>query len=706
MVSQDLAVSAHRPLIRMGYVAELDGLRAFAVCLVLAFHGGWGWMSGGYVGVSLFFTLSGFLVTGLLIDEFQQHHRIDTRRFLVRRMRRLLPASLACLAAVAVLGALGAFGSQPELGRDLTGAALQVANWVSLTGDTSYAEQVLGTRSPVDHFWSLSIEEQFYWIWPFAIGFALKRSALVSSVAIATVLGFVVAIWIAVAFGPDAAYWATPARAGEVLVGAALAVVVRRQPSRTPSATTGLGLIGLGIVLWAAVTWPSTGGPAYHGALPFLAIASALVIHAALVGERSSMLRTALRLPPVVGVGKISYGVYLYHWPVFLLVDEALGRQSYATASRFALQVAITIGIALVSYRWLERPIRNGLGRTRPVAATCVAVTVLILAFATVASFGPADRFADPSAAASQLASVDAIEPLVPLAAPASTASVEPVAPTKSTAPTESTEPIESTESEVVGTTKDQAAPAVTDVAEQAILPDAVLAAVPPRPVRVVVFGDSTAWALGDGLAEWAASNPSLAQVDLAVVPGCGLITDGVVPGGEQHGLTNELVVACNELHGRLDRVIERALPDVVIVMATVNDMVDRTWVESEGRLSIFDATFHERAVRRYADFGRAMRDAGAATLWVKAPAPVTGSEQLLDPLRTEALHGIIDDAVDALGGQRTESVDLAAWYATSGIDDRVGRADGLHLERDAAVEISQRLIGPSLVNLALNTGG
>ena len=163
----------------MGYVPELDSLRGLAIILVLAFHGGWGWMSGGYVGVSLFFTLSGFLVTGLLLDEFDRDGRVDIRRFLVRRMRRLLPASLACLLAVGVLGAFGAFGSQPDLGRDLTGATTQLANWFALAGDTSYVEQVLSTRSPLDHFWSLSIEEQFYWIWPFALGFAVRRSQVV-----------------------------------------------------------------------------------------------------------------------------------------------------------------------------------------------------------------------------------------------------------------------------------------------------------------------------------------------------------------------------------------------------------------------------------------------------------------------------------------------------------------------------------------------
>ncbi len=702
MTTQGLAVPTQTSRSSMGYVAELDGLRAFAVALVLVFHGGWSWMSGGYVGVSLFFTLSGFLVTGLLVDEFQSDGRIGTKRFLVRRMRRLLPASLACLLAVAVLGAFGAFGSQPGLGRDLTGATMQLANWFALAGDTSYAEQVLGTRSPIDHFWSLSIEEQFYWIWPFAIGFALKRSKLVNSVVIATVVGFALAIWIAVAFGPDAAYWATPARAGEVLVGATLAVFVRRQPRRVPSATGMLGLAGLGIVLWAAVTWPSSGGPAYNGALPFFAIASAALIFAAQGGERSSMLRSVLRMPPLVGLGKISYGVYLYHWPVFLLVDEALNQGTAATVSKFSIQLAVTLAVALVSYRWLERPLRTGFGRDRMVAAACAAVTGLVLAVAAIGSFGPADRFADPASAVRQLESLDDIGPLAPLRPEIATTSNDASAPlTPDPQPGEPEGATPTITAEAPGAS-DLATAAVPD--DQPILADVALDAIPTRPVRVLVFGDSTAWNLGEGLADWAASNPLLAQVDLAVVPGCGLVTDGAVPEFEQHGLSNELFAACDDLHERLPRMIEETSPDVVLVMVTVNDIVDRTWVDTEGRLNIFDARFRERALARYERFGSDMSEAGATTLWIKAPTPVVGSDQIVDPLRAQELHGIIDAAVAGLGDERAGSLDLAAWYATSGMDDRAARADGLHLELDAAVEVSERFIGPSLVNLALRT--
>ncbi len=152
-----------------GHQPALDGVRGVAVALVLLFHGGFSWMSGGYVGVSVFFTLSGFLITGLLMAEHDRDGSISVRSFYVRRLRRLMPASLLCLAAVSVAAAFGEFGGLPNVRRDILAALFQVANWNALANGTSYADLIARTAGqvgPVDHFWSLSVEEQFYWIWP------------------------------------------------------------------------------------------------------------------------------------------------------------------------------------------------------------------------------------------------------------------------------------------------------------------------------------------------------------------------------------------------------------------------------------------------------------------------------------------------------------------------------------------------------------
>src|ERR1700712_3104203 len=143
------------------YQPALDGVRALAVIAVLLFHGGLSWMSGGYLGVSVFFTLSGFLITSLLLREGDATGRIDVARFYTRRARRLLPASLVCILAVCALAAAGAFAGVAGLRRDVLGALLQVFNWVKLGSGESYADLnnlTAGLRHPLDHYWSLAIE--------------------------------------------------------------------------------------------------------------------------------------------------------------------------------------------------------------------------------------------------------------------------------------------------------------------------------------------------------------------------------------------------------------------------------------------------------------------------------------------------------------------------------------------------------------------
>jgi len=171
---------ARRPAGSLEYQPALDGVRSVAVLAVVVFHGGAGWLTGGYLGVSVFFTLSGFLITRLLLDEHARDGRIDLGRFYSRRIRRLIPASCLCLA----LGtAVGWFESTQATRREVAGAALQVSNWVQLTSERSYGDLFQAGVSPVTHFWSLAIEEQFYLVWPIvfigAIALARRRRTAV-----------------------------------------------------------------------------------------------------------------------------------------------------------------------------------------------------------------------------------------------------------------------------------------------------------------------------------------------------------------------------------------------------------------------------------------------------------------------------------------------------------------------------------------------
>ena len=269
----------------IAYQPALDGLRALAVVMVLCFHHGWNWMRGGYVGVSVFFTLSGFLITTLLLNEHDRAGRISPARFYQRRIKRLMPASLVCLVGICVLSWVHWLPASDRLRGDVAAAALQVFNWRALTGSVSYA-QLLGSASAdsaVAHFWSLSIEEQFYWVWPFVVLglLALAKSArsrrwtLTAITAVAMVPPRV----IAVRWGADAAYWATPARLAEILLGAVLAAWLPVLAARVPRWVFHVaGTAGLVAVLWAGATWPRSSGPAYDGLLPLFAVASAAVI--------------------------------------------------------------------------------------------------------------------------------------------------------------------------------------------------------------------------------------------------------------------------------------------------------------------------------------------------------------------------------------------------------------------------------------------
>jgi peptidoglycan/LPS O-acetylase OafA/YrhL len=595
---------AHQP--------ALDGLRGVAVLMVVCFHGGWSWMSGGYVGVSVFFTLSGFLITRLLLDEHDRRGRVDVVRFWTRRLRRLAPASLACLLAVGVFGTLGAFGDVPDLGRDILGALLQLANWFSLTGETSYAEQVLATRSPLDHFWSLAIEEQFYWLWPLVMVAVMRRGRPDRAVLVLTALAMVAAPLTATLFGGDAAYWATPARAGEILVGASLAAVLHRRAA-APSARVGwLGMPALAIILWAAVAWPSASGPAYEGWLPVFALASGALI---LSIQVRSPLRRALAWRPLTGLGVISYGVYLYHWPVFLVLDD---RGNGPTPGRFLVQVVVTVAIAAVSYRWFERPIRRGAGDRRTLARPMVAASIAVVVVASVGSFGAPDRFADPSRAASQLEPVTDLVPLAPLV-PSFEASAGAADPPTATLPAvdlaapvperidagklagtpvtvvELDEPVSTAPTEPPAPNA-APAPPVGDVPVPG--GDVAIVAAPQRPVRILVVGDSTAWSLGDGLAAWTAANPEVASVTLTVSPGCGFVLAGRVPADDGAGFADQ----CQQtLSTWLNDALLQLRPDVVMLMATRTDVKDREWNPDEGVLTVFDPRAQERIRADYA---------------------------------------------------------------------------------------------------------
>ena len=374
---------------RWGYRPHLDGLRAVAVYLVVAFHAGSSRLSGGFIGVDVFFVLSGYLVTTLLLRELDGpgEGKVDLPRFYARRIRRLLPAALVTL-VVTVL-AFRQVGNPLHFDAAvdaIRAAALYVSNWYFISQSTDYFAADLES-SPVLHFWSLSVEEQFYFVWPLLLlGLhrlsrrfgARQRAAL--RVAIGTLaLASATAALVISASRPERAYFGTDTRAYQLLGGALLAAspavavaVGRRFGNRVLRSVVGIGL--LGALCFLSTPWVDV-GPVQRGVLTAVVTLALLV---AMEAGEGGLGRRALSLSPLVYLGKISYGTYLWHW----LVVVALGLRFDLTPTQtLAVTAGVATGLASLSYQVLETPVRTSrrLDRARPaVIAVGLAASVLV----------------------------------------------------------------------------------------------------------------------------------------------------------------------------------------------------------------------------------------------------------------------------------------------------------------------------------------
>lgn len=682
-----------RPTI--AYQPALDGVRALAVAAVLLFHGGVPGFDGGYLGVSVFFTLSGYLITSLLVHEHHVADRIDLATFYSRRLRRLLPASALCLLGVVVLAAAtDLFDGVASLRSHVLGSLFQVVNWVFLAGEGSYQEllaQTSGSVSPLEHFWSLAIEEQFYWVWPplmaLVLGRLAQRRSRVAAIGALTVLGLLAAPFIAQTWGPDAAYWATPARIGEILVGAFIAVALY---GRTVDAKWGvLAPAALMVLAATVVLFPSSSGPAYEGALSLIALVSG----ALLVGlQVDGPVRDWLAAGPLVWLGRISYGVYLFHWPVYVVLDAE--RTGTSGPLLLAIRLAVTMAVSVVSYRLLELPIRRASRlrlRTAFVGSALATVTVFVAAMVMVPT-GPGEYWeADQAVAEAAAIEVDdrdlAPVPATPEPTPETTAPVSaPVVP-------DSTEPIEPT----VTTEPTVAAPSIPST----------LPPLPPlsRPVRIIVAGDSTADATGSGMLSWAAANPEIAQAELVTAPGCGFLTGGERLVGDEVGPAE----GCEDwVEQFLYPAVEQAQPDVVMVMVTSWDLIDRRW-EGDDLLNPLDGEYADRLDRDYAALIDGLLVAGAGHVaLVRHPIPdswwLPFEEDYEDPARHAVIYGMYDELATA-DPDRVAVIGLDRHFTDAGIDrDQEVRPDGIHVTPEAATTISDDFLGDRLVRVALGS--
>ena len=453
----------------MGYLPGLDGIRAVAIIGVLLYHADLDWLPGGFLGVDVFFVLSGFLITTLILEEFDRSGRIDFGRFYLGRARRLLPALVLLLVVCGIAVALVYQEAAYQFARDALASVFYVINWHYILTEQSYFE-FTGRPPLLQHLWSLAVEEQFYLAWP-AIAYLLvrryaRRGVFIVAGALA-LLSTAWMLWLSVRNGypeladPSRVYFGTDSHVMGLLVGAALACVWR--PGRLPThllsgaravimATGVIALIAIG-ACYAFVSeytaWMYRGG--------FLGLAVVVAALIAAATHPGVPLGRALGTQPLRFIGQRSYGLYLWHWPVFMVTRAALDIPLDGVML-LAVQLTLTFAIAELSFRFVEMPIRRGaidrwvarlrdhgsaprtrtrlrLGTGLAAGACAVALGILAVSVVNAGQSGRDGAVAPDVAQAMGIASGGPTEVTLDMATPPPTSSAAPSAPSVSTSP-------------------------------------------------------------------------------------------------------------------------------------------------------------------------------------------------------------------------------------------------------------------------------
>jgi peptidoglycan/LPS O-acetylase OafA/YrhL len=386
---------------------DIQGLRAVAVGLILLYHAGVPFLPGGYVGVDVFFVISGFLITGLIVRELRETQRLDLARFYARRARRLLPATAIIFVAVAAMTLLILPVTRwAGVAGDTAASALYVVNWRLAARSVDYLASE-AAASPLQHFWSLAIEEQFYIIWPLLLVLLLwvlrrpGRSRQLSTKHLAAGISLILVpslLWSVhlTSVAPSRAYLVTTTRLWELAVGGLLAVVVTHLARIPQMARMALGWVGLLGIAAAAVFFDvTTPFPGFAALLPTLGAAAILVAGAS---DGSARLRF-LDLPVMQEIGALSYSLYLWHWPFIVGAAALWARPNGSLSVRIGmLAVGISAIPAYLSYRFVEKPLHGSATlaavprRAAAVGLVCVLVG-LACAFAISTSAPPVVRY-------------------------------------------------------------------------------------------------------------------------------------------------------------------------------------------------------------------------------------------------------------------------------------------------------------------------
>lgn len=339
---------------RLGYRPALDGVRAVSVLAVIAYHAHLSWMPGGFLGVEVFFVVSGFLITALLLGEHGETGGVDLRQFWLRRARRLLPALFTMLLVVLVVSSFVHTASAPDFRRDVLPSIFYFSNWWQIHGidEPYFAATVLPV---LRHLWSLAVEEQWYLVWPIAAAWMMRRRLHGVVVCGCTALALMVftALWIREGdtFRTNWLYLGTVSRSSGLLVGAALAFWWFRRPALLGSWSNRAGVVAIAGLAALFASQHVDSVILYRGGLAATTVASAVTVAAAM---DDGWVARFFGQKPLVEIGRRSYGLYLWHWPFFVFFDA---RDS---VGRLVLALAITAAVNEVVFRFVETPGRRG----------------------------------------------------------------------------------------------------------------------------------------------------------------------------------------------------------------------------------------------------------------------------------------------------------------------------------------------------------
>jgi peptidoglycan/LPS O-acetylase OafA/YrhL len=672
----------------MGYQPGLDGLRAISVIAVIFYHAGFGWMHGGFLGVEVFFVVSGYLITSLLLEETAVTGAVRLSKFWMRRARRLLPALFTVLIAIGVWVALfGSAQEQSDLHRDYLPGIFYFANWGQILGGAQY----FGNFSPLRHLWSLAVEEQWYLMWPitFVLLTRLKRSRVQMGRSILGVsVGVMVLTWW-LASGSDLTsdrinllYLSTFTRCSGLLLGAGAAFLWRpwkakaAASSRAGSALSVVGLGAAAALVYAFTVVHLTDRSMYRWQLASVSVLSlvaiAVVVHPAATWPRALFGSRAL-----VAIGKRSYGIYLWSWPISVLCGAYDG-----TSTKFILAMSLTVVVSEFSYTYIETPIRKGGLRrwfqqhrdvdwsTRTIAggvAVAALASSLVVFFANVQPF---DRAAGGDNVSIDLTKVEA----------AATAS----------------------QTATVAVDTSEASPVVAGAAVSGTQPTVVTVAPiqPAGPARLVIVGDSQAHALAINLPSGIESAFTITD---GSVEGCSVYVDGTVR--SQRTSFNRSFADCGGWSDKWGKAASKAHAQIALVVLGAWDVFD---VAVGGQVIAFNTPAADK--RFIDDLGigvAALRSAGSKVALLEVPcmrpkdvkgAGVPALPERADDARVAHLNDLLRQVAAADPANVSFVKGPTEWCNDQAIATNLGyRWDGVHVYKPGA-KLIYETIAPALL--------